>query len=53
MNRVAAAAHDVLADIKLFSEYVIGIPLYEYQLEPIRAILDSIVNNTGDEYLLS
>lgn len=52
MNRVAAAAHDVLADIKLFSEHVIDLPLYEYQLEPLRAILRSMTDGRGDEFLL-
>lgn len=52
MNRIAAAAHDVLADIKLFSNHVIDLPLYDYQLEPLKAILRSIINGRGDEFLL-
>jgi hypothetical protein len=37
----------LLADISLFSRHVLGTPLRPYQLEPARAILDSIVHHRG------
>jgi len=37
----------LLADIELFSRHIIGTPLRPYQLEPARAILDSVVNHRG------
>jgi hypothetical protein len=37
----------LLADIALFSRHVLGTPLRPYQLEPARAILDSIVHHRG------
>ena len=37
----------LLADIELFSRHVLGTPLRPYQLEPARAILDSVVNRRG------
>jgi hypothetical protein len=42
----------VLSDPELFSALVIRIPLRNYQLEPLRAILDSVLNHRGFEFLL-
>ena len=42
----------VLSDPKLFSALVIRVPLRRYQLEPLRAILDSVLNHRGYEFLL-
>jgi hypothetical protein len=41
-----------MSDISLFSHYVLKTPLYAYQLEPARAVMDSISNSRGDEILL-
>lgn len=41
------ALHDVLADVELFSRHMVGTPLRPYQLEPARAIIDSVLNDRG------
>ena len=50
-DRARLAGH-VLGDIGLFSRHVIGLPLYDYQLEPLRAIIDAVLNRRGEEFLL-
>ena len=52
LPKVAAATRHVLLDIETFSRYVLKTPLYAYQLDPARAIMDSIANGRGDEILL-
>ena len=47
-----ALAGYLLADLGHFSRYVIGRPLYAYQLAPLRAVLDSVLNCRGGEFLL-
>jgi hypothetical protein len=42
----------ILSDPALFSRLVIRTPLRRYQIEPIRAILDSVLNHRGLEFLL-
>lgn len=42
----------LLRDIERFSTHVIGLPLYGYQLDPLRHIIDSVLHNAGREYLL-
>ncbi len=37
----------LLADIDLFSRHVVGMPLRPYQIEPARAILDSVFHRRG------
>src|SRR5258705_8249791 len=37
----------LLADIDLFSRHAVGMPLRPYQLEPARAILDSVFHRRG------
>ncbi|MGE5617674.1 MAG: hypothetical protein ACM3US_00275, partial [Sphingomonadaceae bacterium] len=37
----------LLTDLGLFSRYVVGRPLRPYQLEPARAILDSVLHRKG------
>ena len=37
----------LLSDVALFSQHVVGTPLRPYQLEPARAILDSVLNRRG------
>lgn len=37
----------LLSDIELFSRYLVGTPLRPYQLEPARAIIDSILHRRG------
>ena len=50
-DRARLAGH-VLSDIGLFSRHVIGLPLYDYQLEPLRAIIDAVLNRRGQELSL-
>ncbi|MDX1664828.1 MAG: hypothetical protein R3272_13635, partial [Candidatus Promineifilaceae bacterium] len=52
MSRTSQAARQILHRIDLFSKLVVGVELYCYQLEPIQAVLDSIVYQRGDEFLL-
>lgn len=52
MSRIARAAKTLLSDIAPFSKLVIKTPLRRYQIEPIRAILDSILYRKGHEFLL-
>jgi hypothetical protein len=37
----------LLADVDLFSRHVVGTPLRPYQLEPARAIIDSVLHRRG------
>lgn len=48
----AAIAGDILRDIDRFSRIILRMPLYRYQLEPLRAIVDSVLNRHGLEFLL-
>ena len=50
-DRARVAGH-VLDDIALFSRHVVGLPLYDYQLEPLRAIIDAVLHRRGREFLL-
>jgi hypothetical protein len=52
VSRVARAATKLLSDIKHFSNLVIKRPLRRYQLAPVQAVVDSILNRAGREYLL-
>ena len=52
MSRVGRAAKLLLSDISLFSKLVIRIPLYEYQLLPVKTVLDSVLYKRGFEFLL-
>lgn len=42
----------LLGDIARFSTHVIGLSLHDYQLEPLRHIITSVLHNEGREYLL-
>lgn len=48
----AAALKAILDDIELFSRRALGMPLYPYQVEPLRAVIDSVINGQGREFLL-
>ena len=50
-DRAWLASH-LLADIGLFSRHVIGLPLYDYQVQPLRAIVDAVLSRQGREFLL-
>jgi hypothetical protein len=52
LPKVVAATRHVLLDIESFSRYVLKTPLYAYQLDPARAIMESIAGSRGDEILL-
>lgn len=42
----------LLNDIAAFSRILIGVPLYPYQVEALRAVIDSVLNRRGHEFLL-
>lgn len=52
MSRVSKAAKMLLKDLNHFSRLVIGLPLYPYQVQPMTAVLSSIVKEEGLEFLL-
>ncbi len=52
MSRVVRAAQRRLIDIQHFSTLVIRLPLRSYQLQPIHAVLESVLNRQGLEFLL-
>lgn len=52
MSIVTAAARHFLANIQLFSQYVLKIPLRRYQIAPLQAVIKSILNQEGLEFLL-
>lgn len=52
MSRIGRAATLLLSDISLFSKLVLRRPLYEYQLRPLKAVLDSVLGQEGIEFLL-
>ncbi|MGD8794956.1 MAG: hypothetical protein PVF47_20580, partial [Anaerolineae bacterium] len=52
MSHVARAAKHLLGNIRYFSDLVICLRLRRYQVEPIEAVLDSILQCHGHEYLL-
>ncbi len=41
------ALRRLLTDVGLFSRHVVGVPLRSYQLEPARAIVDSVLRRRG------
>jgi hypothetical protein len=51
-SRVVRAAKALLSDMERFSSLVLRLPLRRYQLEPLRAIVDSVLNRKGLEFLL-
>ncbi|MEW5986948.1 MAG: hypothetical protein AB1791_09975, partial [Chloroflexota bacterium] len=51
MTSVAEAARFVLVDVEGFSEWVLQRPLRGYQLEAVRPVLDSVINQRGMEFV--
>lgn len=51
-DQPSAAAAYLLGDVGRFSQVVLNMPLHDYQLGPLRAILDSVLNGHGREFLL-
>ena len=51
-RQVVNAAVAILSDISTFSKGVIRLPLYQYQVEALAAVLDSVLNRKGLEFLL-
>ncbi|MDX1415403.1 MAG: hypothetical protein R3293_14500 [Candidatus Promineifilaceae bacterium] len=43
---------EFLADIRRFSREVIGLSLYDYQIQPLRPIINSVFQGLGHEFLL-
>jgi hypothetical protein len=52
MSRVTAAAKAILSDIGHFSRLVIETELYDYQIEPLHAVIDSVFSHAGREFLI-
>jgi hypothetical protein len=48
----AQLATYLLSDIGLFSRHIIRLPLYDYQVQPLRAIVDAVLSRQGREFLL-
>ncbi len=46
------AASALIRRIDLFSRYMLGMPLYSYQLAPLQAIVDSVLHRRGYDFLL-
>ena len=42
----------ILRDMRLFSAGVLGMPLYDYQLAPLAAVAESVLQRQGSEFLL-
>jgi hypothetical protein len=42
----------VLGNVELFSQGVLSRPLRRYQVDPLRAVLDSVLQRRGFEFLL-
>ena len=42
----------ILRDMRLFSAGVLGMPLYDYQLAPLAAVAESVLQRQGREFLL-
>lgn len=49
---LTAKLKKTLLSIDLFSRAIIKLPLHRYQSEPAQAIIDSVINNEGLEFLL-
>lgn len=47
-----ATAGALLQRIDLFSRHVLRMPLYPYQIAPLRAIVDSVLQQRGHDFLL-
>ncbi len=47
-EKLERMAYRLLSDPALFSRFVVGRPLRSYQLEPARAILESVLSRRGD-----
>lgn len=52
MSHLSAVAKRLLRRIDLFSRYVLRVPLYEYQVAPLQAIVESVFNQEGRDFLL-
>ena len=42
----------ILSDINRFSKAVLNMPLYDYQLRPLTAVINSVLHGRGHEFLL-
>lgn len=51
-ERITETAKKVLGRVDLFSSLVVGLPLYRYQIEPLQAIIKSVIEQRGLEFLL-
>ena len=49
---LVAAVRYTLAEVERFSRLVIGLPLYGYQVRPLRAVIRSVLQGDGLEFLL-
>lgn len=51
-SAMVSATTYILADVERFSRLVLGRPLYNYQLDPVRAVIRSVLLGQGHEFLL-
>lgn len=52
MTILTMAARHFLANIQLFSQYILKFPLRQYQIAPLKAVIKSIINRQGLEFIL-
>ncbi len=50
-NEQTATTEDLFTTPALFSEHILHFPLYQYQIKPITAVLNSVLNQKGDDFL--
>lgn len=51
-GRITQAVRHILSDVSLFSRLVLKLPLYRYQVQAVTAVIDSVLNRRGLEFLL-
>ncbi len=51
-EEMVRANRHILSDISVFSRLILNKPLYEYQLQPVRQVIDSVIKGRGLEFLL-
>jgi hypothetical protein len=52
VDKLTKVIRTIYQEFAQFSRYIMGLPLYRYQLVPMEAIRDSVLNRSGLEFLL-
>ncbi len=52
LSKLASVAKRLLSDPAAFSQYVVGFKLYDYQIRPLLAVVDSVLHGRGFEFLI-